>query len=270
MSSTIYNASAGSCFYNTSGSAISAQPKVPGGAVAGVGPTNSYYDYVAGKEVNQYGSKIYATNKTGIITSKLAGNVVITSVASSGGFAVYSLNTHGRVVGDILYITDTNGKCTGIQRITAKTTHTFTTDKTYTSGAGTLGYKLTSGTLAYNCSRYSVLRKVSTTINNVSNTALLSGASDVGIRQTPHKIKTAFRHDGKATAIRAGYWNIYSASWNTAPTATNSSVGNVAGATVTNGTADNEANVSRLIAGELTYMDGSLSPENDDYGLPTS
>lgn len=272
MSGTIYNPSAGNVYYNTSGSAISAQPVLTGEAI-GLGSDRTLLKSQAlgvATPLDFQGSRIYATNKNGIITSKLGSNVVITSVAASGGVAVYTLNTHGLLVGQVMYVTDTNNKVTGIQRITAKTTHTFTTDKTYTSGAGTLGYKLISGTLAYSASRYSVIRKVSTTINNVSNTALLSGASDVGKRQSPHKVLTAFRHDGKATAIRAGYWNEYSGTWSTAPTATNSSIGNVSGSTVTDGSADNEGNVSRSIAAELVYRSGKPAPVMANYPLPTS
>jgi len=271
MGYTLSNPSAGSVYYNVAGSAISAQPKLNGGAVAGIGPTTTYFDYVGQGKDNKgfFGSRIYATNKNGIITSKLGTNVVITSVAASGGVAVYTLNSHGLLVGQVMYVTDTNGKVTGIQRITAKDTNTFTTDKTYVSGAGTLGYKLTSGTLAYSASRYTVMRKVSSTINNVANTVLLSGASDMGRRQSPHKILTAFRHDGKATAIRAGYWNEYSATWSTAPTATNTSIGNVAGSTVADGTADNAASVSRSVAAELVYRTGKPTPVMDDYNLPT-
>jgi len=271
MTSVIYNPSAGSVYYNVSGSAISAQPKVKSGALCGVGPTNSYFDWASNVPDNKglYGSRIYATNKTGIFTYTNGGSVSITSVAASGGVAVYTLNSHDLVVGSLIYVTDTNGKVTGVQRVTEKDTNTFTTDKTYISGAGTLAYYLASGTLAYNPARYSVIRKVSTTINGTANTALLTGAAPSKYRQTPHKVLTAFRHDGKATAIRAGYWNEYSGSWSTAPTATNSSIGDISRSTVTTGLADHEANVSRSFRGELTYMDGSLTPNSEDYDLPT-
>lgn len=269
--SVIYNPSAGSVYYDVAGSAISSQPKAKSGALAGVGPTNVYFDWVSNAPNNKglYGSRIYATNKTGIFTYTNGGSVSITSVAASGGVAVYTLNSHSLVVGSLIYVTDTNGKVTGVQRVTAKDTNTFTTDKTYVSGAGTLAYYLSSGTLAYSPARYSVMRKVSTTINGTANTALLTGAAPDKYRQSPKKVKTAFRHDGKATAIRAGYWNEYSGTWSTAPTATNTSIGDVAGSTVTDGTADHEANVSRLFRGELTYRDGSPTPQSDDYDLPT-
>ena len=72
-----------------------------------------------------------------------------------------------------------------------------------------------------------------------------------------------------ATAIRTGYWNEYSGVYSTRPSESNASIGNVAGSTVTDGTADHEANVSRSFRGELTYMDGSLTPHSEDYDLPT-
>lgn len=274
MAGVIYNPSAANVYYDVSGSAISAQPTLTG-RVKGAGATNSFFSNVGFGEVDKgfMGSRIYATNQTSIITSKLGDAVNITSVAASSGRARYTLNGHSLVVGDVIYVSDSSNKVTGIQRVRAKATNTFDTDKTYTSGAGTLTYKLISGTLAYGAGAgglYSVMRKVSTTINNVANTALQSGGAPDAYRKSPKKFMTAGRCYGAATAIRAGYWNEYSGSWSTAPTATNTSIGNVAGSTVTDGSADHAGNVSRSTAGELVYRYGAAAAATADYNLPTA
>ncbi len=271
MSGTIVNSSLANTFFDSTGTAISAQPTLTG-RLAGTGKTNSYFTYVGQGVVDEgfIGSRIYATNKTSIITAKLGNSVNITSVSASSGKAHYTLNSHSLVVGDIIYVSDTNNKVTGIQRILSKATNTFDSDKTYSSGAGTLTYKKISGSLAYGTgvgNRYSILRKVNTTINNVANTAMQSGAAPDAYRQSPHKVLTAFRHDGKALAIRSGYWNEYAGTWTTAPTATNSSVGNVSGSTVTDGSAEI---ISRSVAGELVYKTAAAAPVMADYNLPTA
>lgn len=274
MSSVIYNASAGSCFYDTSGSAITSQPKL-GGAVLGAGSTVSVFDYVGfGNTENSFqGSRVYATSKTGVLTAKLGASVNITSVASVGGFAKYTLNSHSLVVGDIINISgDTAFKVNGPQRITAKGTNDFISDKVYASGStGSLAYRKISGSLAYGTgvgNRYSILRKVNTTINNVANTAMQSGAAPDAYRKSPKNLMGA-RTEGTALAIRNSYWSIYLGKWTTNPTATNTSLGNVAGSTLTDTSTDN-AVTSRSVAGELVYRYGAAAAANADYNLPTA
>ena len=272
MSGTIVNSSLANTFFDSTGTAISAQPTLTG-RLAGTGKTNSYFTYVGQGVVDEgfIGSRIYATNKTSIITAKLGNSVNITSVSASSGKAHYTLNSHSLVVGDVIYVSDTNNKVTGIQRILSKATNTFDSDKTYSSGAGTLTYKKISGSLAYGTgvgNRYSILRKVNTTINGVANTAMQSGAAPDAYRKSPKNLMGA-RTEGTALAIRNSYWSIYLGKWTTNPTATNTSLGNVAGSTLTDTSTDN-AVTSRSVAGELVYRYGAAAAANADYNLPTA
>ena len=67
---------------------------------------------------------------------------------------------------------------------------------------------LSAGTFAYDNQR-PVAKKVTTSLSGVSNTVLRSGASQPGLIRSIHR-QEKVRTTRLTTAIRAGYWNIYS------------------------------------------------------------
>lgn len=126
---------------------------------------------------------------------------------------------------------------------------------TVVEGSNGVSKILSAGRFAKTTPREYVIPQVTTTLAGVANTSLLSGASDFGDRHPIHK-RLHFRVEKRATAIRAGYWNIYSGVWTTPP-ATADDVATIG--------VDNAANPTRLVPGELVYLDGSPSPILDDY-----
>ena len=278
--STIYNPSGKTYFYGTTGSAITAQPtlkmtsKALGSSNTGTG--GGVTNVAHGKnmkwwnEVSQDGSRIYAGKRTSIMGARLDTEITGATVAAASGYAKYTKASHGLSVNDVIFVTDTSSVVDGIQRVTSIDGNDFTTDMPYVSGAGTLGIKKATGTIALNVAGRYLMYQYTTTINGVASTALRSAAPKYAFERSIKKFETSGRNPKTATAIRAGYWNIYTATWSTAPTASNDSIGDVAGSTVTNGTADHAANMSRTTPGELVYHDGSPTIETVDYTAKTS
>lgn len=183
------------------------------------------------------------------------------TVAAASGYAKYTDNAHGLSVGDIVNVTDTNDVVGGPQRITAADTNTFTTNKAYTSGAGTVTYYTSSGTqfASMTAEKY-VIRRVSDELaGGVSNTTLRSGGSDYQIRRSIQKLEHMYT-TRVATAIRAGYWNEYSGAWSTDPTTADDAS--------TFGTDDAAAD-NRTAPGELVYKEPTPVPVMDDYQART-
>jgi hypothetical protein len=111
---------------------------------------------------------------------------------------------------------------------------------------------LSAGTFAYN-NQAPVAKRVTETLSGVANTVLRSGADQPGLIRSIHKLEV-LRTRRLTTAIRAGYWNIYSGSWSTNPT--------VAVDTLST---DDAANPTRTAPGELAYKTGAPAPVQDDY-----
>lgn len=272
MAKRIVNPSGKTYFYNKSAAAITEQPKLGSLAKAlganqtgfvNVGHGLGYYGFV--------GSRIYASKRTQIMGARLDTEITGASVAAAGGLAKYTKASHGLGVGNVIFVVESNNKITGIQRVISIDGNDFTTDMPYVSGAdSTISIRKATGTIALSVAGRYLMPFMTTDINGVASTILKIVGADYGQRRSINKFMTAGRHPQVAKAIAAGYWSEFTGKWTTAPTVSNDSIGNVAGSTVTDGTADHAANMSRTTPGELVYRDGSLTPKQDDYPVPTS
>lgn len=115
---------------------------------------------------------------------------------------------------------------------------------------------LSAGTFSYS-NQKPVAKRVTTTLSGVSNTVLRSGADQPGLIRSIHKLEVV-RTRRLTTAIRAGYWNIYSGSFTTPPT--------VAVDTLAT---DEAATPTRSVPGELVYKTGAPTPVQDNYKAKT-
>lgn len=115
---------------------------------------------------------------------------------------------------------------------------------------------LSAGTFKYDNQR-PVSKRVTTSLATVSNTFLRSGALVPGHLRLLHK-RESYKVNKIATAIRAGYWNIYTGTWTTPPTATTESPGT-----------DEAATPTRSVPGELVYKTGAKVPVQDNYKAKT-
>lgn len=116
---------------------------------------------------------------------------------------------------------------------------------------------LSGGTFAYN-NESPVAKRVSTSLSGVSNTVLRSGAAQPGLVRSIHKLET-LRTRRLTTAIRAGYWNIFSGTFSTPPTVAVDSLAT-----------DNAATPTRSVPGSLVYKTGKLAPVQDVYKAKTN
>lgn len=120
-----------------------------------------------------------------------------------------------------------------------------------------------AGTFAYNNTR-PIAQRYTTSISGVSNSILLSGA-DVpslvrGIARS-EKIRTR----RTTTAIRAGYFNIYTGLFTTPPTAAVDDWWSISGNTTSATSTDVAATPTRAIPGRLVYKTGKLNPVVGSY-----
>jgi hypothetical protein len=111
---------------------------------------------------------------------------------------------------------------------------------------------LSAGTFSYN-NQSPIAKRVTETLSGVTNTVLQSGADQPGLIRSIHKLEVV-RTRRLTTAIRAGYWNIYSGSFTTPPTVA-----------VDTFATDEAATPTRSVPGELTYKTGAPTPVNDNY-----
>lgn len=125
---------------------------------------------------------------------------------------------------------------------------------------------LSAGTFAYNNQR-PVGKRVSSTINGLSNDVLLSGAAQPALVQSIHKIQVAgmgysegVRTRKLTSAIRAGKWNEYAGEFEDGYPQLSTDV-----FALDPSYEDSAANPSREVPGKLVYKTGAPTIVNDDY-----
>lgn len=198
--------------------------------------------------------------------------VTITSVADDSGTCVFTLNTHGLTAGTVINITgSTSGNVDGVQTITAVTANTFDTDKVYTASATAGLYATVAGTFATMTAGEYVQRGYRQVIAGGQYTYTGFG-SDFGIRRSIHKLESLYTRR-VATAIRAGYWNVFTGEFSTEPTVADDLPDMETGSGL--GTGDEAATPTRLDPGHLVYRvsgqpDGTFGPIVDQYSAKTS
>lgn len=132
---------------------------------------------------------------------------------------------------------------------------------------GSADEALSAGTFAYN-NTAPIAQRLTTTLSGVSNTTLRSGANDQTSLRSIHR-QEKVRTTRTTTAIRAGYWNIYSGTWSTNPTTAVDNFWDNAGNTTSATSTDQAATPTRSVPGELVYKTGKLSPVMDNYKAKT-
>ena len=128
---------------------------------------------------------------------------------------------------------------------------------------------LSSGTFAYNNSKPVGVKLTTTLAGSVNNTFLRSGASDLSSRRSIHR-QEKVRTNRFTTAIRAGYWNIYTARWTSTPTTAVDNFWDLENDTTSTTSTDQAASPTRATPGELTYKLGQKAPVSVDYSPKNS
>lgn len=103
---------------------------------------------------------------------------------------------------------------------------------------------ISGGTIAHNHVK-PITAKITTELGGVSSDALLTTANVPGQLRSINK-RESYRSPGTATAIRAGYFSLYTGKFTTAPTAV----------TETPGT-DNAASPTRSVPGAMRFKTGA-------------
>lgn len=125
--------------------------------------------------------------------------------------------------------------------------------------------KALSGGVFKNENQRGVIQKVTSSLaGGVSNDFLTHAANDTANARSIHRqeVVTTTR---TATAIRAGYWDIYSGSWSTSPTTATDAFWDIANDTTSSTSTDDAASPTRSVPGELTYKLGQPVPVSTDY-----
>ena len=122
---------------------------------------------------------------------------------------------------------------------------------------------LAAGTFAYNNNRPTAQR-YTTLISGVSNSILLSGADVPSLVRSIAKSET-IRTRRTTTAIRAGYFNIYTGLFTTPPTAAVDNWWSISANTTSATSTDVAASPTRAVPGRLVYKSSRLNPIVDSY-----
>ena len=203
-----------------------------------------------------YGSQV-VQNKF-LYSALEAAGVTITSVADdTNGFCDFTLSTHGLTVGTVINVTgSSDANVDGIQKITSlPDANSFVTDKAFVTTATAGVYHITAGNFALMTAEKYIIMRVTTEVAGQSNNVLRSGGADFGDRRSINKLEHLYT-TRTATAIRAGFWNIFTGEFTTAPV-TADDIGTV-------GT-DDAAVPTQAIPGELVYKEPKPLPVQDNY-----
>lgn len=116
-----------------------------------------------------------------------------------------------------------------------------------------------------------VAKRISTSLANVNNDVLQSGASQPQLTRSIHKIESV-RTRKLTKAIRNNKWNEYSGKFDVGyPEVENDTFYNIRdlGIVIDGSPIDDAADPTRSVPGELTYKSNSPLPVNDDYTKKT-
>jgi hypothetical protein len=122
---------------------------------------------------------------------------------------------------------------------------------------------LAAGTFAYNNNRPTAQR-YTTLISGVSNSILSSGADVPSLVRSIARSET-IRTRRTTTAIRAGYFNIYTGLFTTPPTAAVDNWWSISGNTTSATSTDVASSPTRAVPGRLVYKTSKLNPVVDSY-----
>lgn len=122
---------------------------------------------------------------------------------------------------------------------------------------------LAAGTFAYNNNRPTA-KRYTTLISGVSNSILRSGADVPSLNRGIARSET-IRTRRTTTAIRAGYFNIYTGLFTTPPTAAVDNWWSISGNTTSATSTDVAASPTRVVPGRLVYKASKLNPVVDSY-----
>lgn len=196
----------------------------------------------------------YNVSTTGIAapTNKLGG--VMVGVTSQ-------TNTTSGPITEIFDIAQTAGDSILVRRSLPKAT----------TGAGHAFHAQSAdsgGTFAYEATYFIMRGGVTTQINGQANSAIQSNGNESFRR--PRWLKQNMLGADTSTSYRAGYWNALGVAnqrtnWSTAPTGL---APHTFKSTTSNSTNSDDQGLYvtyRSVPGELVYMQGSLTPKQDDY-----
>lgn len=164
--------------------------------------------------------------RDGVQPAHLASALTASSITSGNGVQrLLRINfptgtPHALSVGSVVAITDTAGVVDGGARVYSIPNSTgIIVNRPYAASTGTITVAASSGNMSNMLASNYSIRGVYGTVHSLAISKLLSPASDYG-RSKVHKVN-AVRTSKVATAVRAGYWNMFTGSWTTAPSTSN-------------------------------------------------
>ena len=123
---------------------------------------------------------------------------------------------------------------------------------------------ISGGTIAHSHVK-PITAKVTTEIAGVASSVLSTSANNPAQLRSINKVET-IKSNGVATAIRAGYWNVYTGKWSTNPTAVSANTTGVPTSGQSQFGNDDAATPTRSAPGELVFRTGAKLPVRDrDY-----
>lgn len=178
-------------------------------------------------------------------------------------------NPHSLSVGQVVVITDSITGIKGAARVySIPNTTGVILNRAYQASTGNITLSTAVGTMAGQTVGNYIMKRVAGTVHGQStNTMLIAGAVRNDSRDKVHKVN-AVRTSKVATAIRAGYWNVFTGSWTTAPSVSNDyTLFDLDGSDAPDDTTKDSTS-SYGLRGEFTYQQ-QRTPVTGDYEAKT-
>lgn len=195
-----------------------------------------------------------------------SGRAIAEGAGSYVGMLKLTISGHSFTVGNAIAISGTqSGTYDGAYRIVAHVdANNVILNSAYKGNLTGFAYANPDGTIANQVAGNYAMKKLSCQVHGIDYDKLQSGAADYGRNKVARIF--ALRTSKIATAIRAGYWDMFSGRFTTDPSLSNDYTSmDFDGSNVP----DDEAKVltghTYNVGGELTYRFGGANPTTDEY-----
>lgn len=223
---------------------------------------------IAQADWNTFAQAVYTGGVSGV------GAVTGVTQASSNFTGLIKLNhaSHGFATGQAIHLrynpTNDTGVYNGVYRVVSVIdANSVVLNGAYLNNITGIHYSTAKGSVANQTPGQYSMKKFNGTVHGLVNTTLQAGAADYG-RNKIAKI-SALRTSKVTTAIRSGYWNMFTAEWSTKPALANDYTSMDIDGTNVPDDETKDSTTKYGTKGEFTYQFGGRTITTGDYEAKT-
>lgn len=223
---------------------------------------------IAQADWNTFAQAVYTGGVSGV------GAVTGVTQATSNFSGLMKLNhiSHGFATGQAIHLKHNPAIDTGVYNgifrvVSVVDANGVVLNGAYVSNQTGILYSTAKGSIANQTAGQYSMKKFNGTVHGLVNTTLQGGAADYG-RNKVAKI-SALRTSKVATAIRSGYWNMFTAEWSTKPALANDYTSMDIDGTNVPDDETKDSTTKYGLKGEFSYNFGGRSNTTGDYEAKT-